>query len=134
MSERVISFGCRLNSYESEVIKSYIDDNSFVVNSCAVTLEAERQARQTIRKLRRDHPGARIIVTGCAATINPQMFADMGAKSIWYSANVEKMQPEYFKLPPDSDKKIIVSDIMACLKETALHLIDGFNDRAAGFC
>lgn len=75
----VITLGCRINSYESEVLKEKLSklDNVIIVNTCAVTGEAERQCRQTIRKLRKNNPEARIIVTGCAAQINPRRFAEM---------------------------------------------------------
>ena len=69
MNNKVVTFGCRLNIYESEVMKDLSHkaglDNTIIVNTCAVTAEAERQARQSIRKLRRDHPDAKILVTGC---------------------------------------------------------------------
>ena len=75
----VVNFGCRLNAYEAETIKAMGEaeglSNALVFNTCAVTAEAERQARQAIRRARRDHPTARIIVTGCAAQIDPQSFA-----------------------------------------------------------
>ena len=74
---KVITFGCRINAYESEVIKeklSHLDD-VIVVNTCAVTQEAERQCRQCLRKLRRENPTARIVATGCAVQINPQKFS-----------------------------------------------------------
>ena len=75
----VVTFGCRINSYESEVLKEKLAalDNVVIVNTCAVTGEAERQCRQAIRKLRRENPDARIIVTGCAAQIAPRKFASM---------------------------------------------------------
>ena len=70
MSGRVVTFGCRLNAVESEVIRGHLaaaGADTIVVNTCAVTAEAERQARQAVRKLRRENPAARIVVTGCAA-------------------------------------------------------------------
>ena len=77
----IITFGCRLNAYESEVIRRAADKagpgDTVIVNTCAVTAEAERQARQAIRRARREHPAARIIVTGCAATLAPQLYAAM---------------------------------------------------------
>ncbi|MFX5587010.1 hypothetical protein ABTE16_19905, partial [Acinetobacter baumannii] len=77
----VITFGCRLNTYESEAIKDLLHQaghtETIVINTCAVTSESERQARQTIRKLRRQNPKAEIIVTGCAAQIRPDQFQDM---------------------------------------------------------
>src|SRR3954451_22902222 len=75
----IITFGCRLNAFESEVIRTAAAaaglDEAIIVNTCAVTAEAERQARQAIRRARREHPDARIIVTGCAATLSPQRYA-----------------------------------------------------------
>src|SRR3954451_73137 len=77
----VITFGCRLNAFESEVIRGVAGaaglDEAVIVNTCAVTGEAERQARQAIRRARRDHPDRQIIVTGCAATLDPQRYAAM---------------------------------------------------------
>src|ERR1700760_2688556 len=77
----VVTFGCRLNAYESEAIRARANeaglDNAVVVNTCAVTAEAVRQSRQTIRKLRRSNPGAKIIVTGCAAQTEPDTYAAM---------------------------------------------------------
>ena len=78
---RVITLGCRLNTLESEIIRSQTDnvelDKAIVVNTCAVTAQAVRQSRQTIRRLRREHPEDQIIVTGCAAQLNPKKFASM---------------------------------------------------------
>ena len=77
----IVTFGCRLNAFESEIIRRAADEaglgDAVIVNTCAVTAEAERQARQAIRRARREHPGARIIVTGCAATLAPQLYAAM---------------------------------------------------------
>ena len=78
----VVSLGCRLNAYEGEAIRARLAADAqlgdvVVVNTCAVTAEAEKQARQTIRRLRRQHPGARIVVTGCAAQVAPERFAAM---------------------------------------------------------
>src|ERR1700722_16331608 len=81
MSVEVVTFGCRLNAFESEVIAREVEHagltQTIVINSCAVTNEAVAQARQSIRRLKRERPGARIVVTGCAAQTQPQMFADM---------------------------------------------------------
>ena len=81
-ADRVITLGCRLNLYESEVIQNHLDENPtgaqrIVVNTCAVTAEAERQAGQAIRRAARENPGADIVVTGCAAQIDPDKFAAM---------------------------------------------------------
>src|SRR5438270_4473943 len=77
--DEIVTFGCRLNAFESEAMRRLADGaglaNAVIVNTCAVTAEAERQARQAIRRARREHPDARIIVTGCAATLSPQRYA-----------------------------------------------------------
>ncbi len=132
---QVITFGCRLNAYESEVMRAAAiatgDDNLVVVNTCAVTAEAERQARQTIRKIKRDNPDARIIVTGCAAQISPAAFAKMPevAKVL---GNIEKLEASHFSIDPRANDKIHVADIMT-VRETAGHLIGGFAERARAF-
>ncbi|MGF7172800.1 tRNA (N(6)-L-threonylcarbamoyladenosine(37)-C(2))-methylthiotransferase MtaB [Azospirillum doebereinerae] len=129
----IVTFGCRLNTYESEVMRNHARnaglDDVVIVNTCAVTSEAERQARQTIRKLRRERPGARIVVTGCAAQIDPQRFAAMPEVD-QVIGNQEKLQPESWGLAPA--EKVLVNDIMS-VKETAGHLIGGFEDRARAF-
>ncbi|SMH59252.1 tRNA (N(6)-L-threonylcarbamoyladenosine(37)-C(2))-methylthiotransferase MtaB [Azospirillum agricola] len=129
----IVTFGCRLNTYESEVMRNHARnaglDDVVIVNTCAVTSEAERQARQTIRKLRRERPGARIVVTGCAAQIDPQRFAAMPEVD-QVLGNQEKLQPESWGLAPA--EKVLVNDIMS-VKETAGHLIGGFEDRARAF-
>ncbi|MDR3440035.1 tRNA (N(6)-L-threonylcarbamoyladenosine(37)-C(2))-methylthiotransferase MtaB [Telmatospirillum sp.] len=129
----VMTFGCRLNSYESEVMRQHAEaagwQNTVIVNTCAVTKEAERQARQAIRKLRRERPNARIVVTGCAAQIDPQKFSAM-AEVDQVIGNTEKMQAESYLTP--SPERIVVTDIMA-VRETAEHLISGFEDRARAF-
>jgi threonylcarbamoyladenosine tRNA methylthiotransferase MtaB len=129
----IVTFGCRLNTYESEVMRGHARkaglEDLVVVNTCAVTSEAERQARQTIRKLRRERPGARIVVTGCAAQIDPQRFAAMPEVD-QVLGNQEKLQPESWGLAPA--EKVLVNDIMS-VKETASHLVGGFEDRARAF-
>lgn len=129
----IVTFGCRLNSYESEVMRTHARnaglEDVVIVNTCAVTSEAERQARQTIRKLRRERPDARIVVTGCAAQIDPQRFAAMPEVD-QVIGNQEKLQAESWGLPPT--EKVLVNDIMS-VKETAGHLIGGFEDRARAF-
>lgn len=131
---RVVTFGCRLNAYESEVMREHAKAvesgvETVIVNTCAVTAEAERQARQAIRKLRRDHPGARIVVTGCAAQVDPGKFAAMPEVD-QVLGNAEKMQPAIFAAPPED--RIVVSDIMT-VRETAEHLVSGFEGRARAF-
>jgi threonylcarbamoyladenosine tRNA methylthiotransferase MtaB len=130
---QIITFGCRLNAFESEVMRGHAEtaglDDAVIVNTCAVTAEAERQARQAIRKARRDNPTARIVVTGCAAQRDAEAFAAMPEVDR-VIGNTEKMQVESFA--PDADAPIAVSDIMA-VRETARHLITGFEDRARAF-
>ncbi len=129
----IVTFGCRLNSYESEVMRQHAEaagwQDTVIVNTCAVTKEAERQARQAIRKLRRERPGVRIVVTGCAAQIAPQAFGAM-AEVDQVIGNAEKMRAESYLAP--RNERIVVTDIMA-LKETAGHLISGFEGRARAF-
>jgi threonylcarbamoyladenosine tRNA methylthiotransferase MtaB len=128
----ILTFGCRLNAFESEVIRGHALaaglDDAVIVNTCAVTAEAERQARQAIRRARRTRPGARIIVTGCAAQIDPQRFAAMKEVDR-VLGNDEKLKLESYRAEAP---RVTVGDIMA-LKETAGHLIDGFENRARAF-
>src|SRR4051794_28279134 len=96
----VITFGCRLNAFESEVIRSAAEaaglEDAVIVNTCAVTGEAERQARQAIRRARREHPNARIIVTGCAATLAPERYAALAEVDLVLD-NTAKLRPgSYF--------------------------------------
>ena len=130
---RVITFGCRLNAYESEVMRAHARAaglaDTVIVNTCAVTAEAERQARQAIRKARRDHPQARIIVTGCAAQIDPAAYAAMPEVDR-VVGNEEKMRPETFA--PAATARVLVNDIMS-VRETARHLIHGFEGRTRAF-
>jgi threonylcarbamoyladenosine tRNA methylthiotransferase MtaB len=145
MSVEVVTFGCRLNAYESEVIRRNAEDaglgEAVVVNTCAVTAEAVRQARQSIRRLRRERPGARILVTGCAAQTEPETFAAMHEVDR-VIGNDEKMRAAAWRETQEflardafglgSEQKIAVNDIMA-IKETAAHLIDGLDGRARAF-
>jgi threonylcarbamoyladenosine tRNA methylthiotransferase MtaB len=130
----VITFGCRLNSYESQVMKDLGREagltKSIIINTCAVTSEAERQARQTIRRLRRDHPDAEIIVTGCASQINPSKYADMKEVSR-VIGNDEKMKLSSYLQDTPHDR-ILVNDIME-VRETAGHLVSGFEGKARAF-
>lgn len=134
IKNQVITLGCRLNTYESKVIEDLAAQagltNKIFVNTCAVTAEAERQARQTIRKIRRENPEAEIIVTGCSAQINPNQYRDMPEvhKVI---GNEEKTQISTYMNLHDSDR-VVVSDIME-IKETALHLVSGFDGKARAF-
>lgn len=127
----IITFGCRLNAYESEVIRAHAREagltDAVIVNTCAVTSEAERQARQAIRKARRARPNARIIVTGCAAQIHPERYAAM-AEVDQVLGNAEKLDAASYGTVARST----VNDIRS-IKETALHLIDGFEGRVRAF-
>ncbi len=132
----VITFGCRLNAYESEIIRTQAAasgvENTIVFNTCAVTAEAERQARQAIRRARRERPDARIIVTGCAAQITPDAYAEMAEVDL-VLGNEEKLKAESFLgLGNDDGAKVLVNDIMS-VTETASHLIDGLNARTRAF-
>lgn len=138
MTESVITFGCRLNTYESEVIRSHMQtagmDDAVVINTCAVTTEAERQSRQTIRRLRRDNPNIRIIVTGCAAQINPESYSNMPEVTA-VIGNQEKLESSTFfalQNKVHDTEKALVNDIMS-VKETASHLIQGLEGRARAF-
>lgn len=137
MSEpTVITLGCRLNAYESEVMKRHARDagldNAVIVNTCAVTGEAVRSAAQTIRRLRRENPNARIIVTGCAAQVEPERFADMSEVD-HVIGNAEKMKAETFAgLGLPETERVQVDDIMS-VRETAAHMIDGFGTRARAY-
>ncbi len=132
---RIITLGCRLNSFESEVLRRNAHaaglEDAIIVNTCAVTAEAVRQARQAIRKARRAHPHARLIVTGCAAQLEPERFAAM-AEVDAVLGNAEKLDRDAFRLPPGDGLRMQVGDIMR-VRETAPHLIDGFEGRARAF-
>ena len=133
----ILTLGCRLNSYESEVMRGHAEaaglQDAVIVNTCAVTAEAVRQARQTIRRARRERPTASIIVTGCAAQIDPASFAEMPEVSR-VIGNAEKMKAETFK-PIDfvgEVERVQVNDIMT-VREVAAHLVDGLDGRARAF-
>lgn len=125
----IVTFGCRLNAFESEIIRDCAAglDNAIVFNTCAVTAEAERQARQAIRRARRAHPEARIIVTGCAAQANTAAFAAMPEVD-QVLGNQEKLRAESYT----DGARIQVGDIMRA-REVAGHLIEGFEGRARAF-
>ena len=139
MTVDVVTFGCRLNAFESEVIAREAEcaglDQTIVINSCAVTNEAVAQARQSIRRLKRERPELRIVVTGCAAQIEPRMFAGM-AEVDRVVGNDDKMRTEAWHAARTAldagpgfgiaeSEKIAVADIMA-VREMAPHLVDGF--------
>ena len=133
------TLGCRLNAYETEAMKELSQaaglENLVVVNTCAVTAEAVRKSRQEIRRLRRDNPQARIVVTGCAAQTEPETFAQMEEVDT-VLGNTEKMQPETWNGMAANfigeTEKVQVDDIMS-VTETAGHLIDGFGTRSRAY-
>jgi threonylcarbamoyladenosine tRNA methylthiotransferase MtaB len=133
---RVVTLGCRLNAFESEVMKAHAAaaglDSTILVNTCAVTGEAVRQATQAIRRLKRENPLARIIVTGCAAQIEPARFADM-PEIDRVLGNAEKMHAATFAgLALADSPRVQVNDIMS-VRETAHAFIDGFGGKARAY-
>ncbi|HWV00350.1 MAG TPA: radical SAM protein, partial [Devosia sp.] len=138
MAVETLTFGCRLNAYESEVMQAEAEkaglSSALIVNTCAVTAEAVRQAKQAIRKARREQPGRQIIVTGCAAQTSPRDFAEMAEVDL-VIGNADKMQAEAYAPMAFGVKlndKVQVNDIMA-VREQAGHLIDGMDGRARAF-
>jgi len=143
MSVRVMSFGCRLNTWEGEVMRGHARaaglSDTIIVNTCAVTAEAERQARQAVRKARRENPSARIVVTGCAAQIRPEAWAAMPEVDR-VVGNREKLEPATWAAPEPGlaepgvaePGRVAVSDIMAA-REAAAHLVTEFAGRARAF-
>src|SRR6476620_557309 len=132
----IITFGCRLNAYESEVMRKHAAagglEGAVIVNTCAVTQESVRQARQAIRKARREHPEAKIVVTGCAAQIDPAHFAAMEEVD-HIIGNHEKTEAATFRgLGCGDTERVKVNDIMSG-KETAGHLIEGFGGQARAY-
>jgi len=130
---QLVTFGCRLNTYESEVMRTHAKnagmEDAIIFNTCAVTKEAERQARQAIRKARRENPNSKIIVTGCSAQIDPDTYAGMD--------EVDQIIGNDLKLKADtwgvaSSERILVNDIMS-VEETAGHLIEGIEGQARAF-
>lgn len=154
MTIQMLNFGCRLNAYESQVMKNHAEaaglTDTILVNTCAVTKEAERQAKQAIRKAKRDHPNAQIIVSGCSAQIDPNKYAVMPEVSR-VIGNEEKLKAESYlgdglramgngeeenskaQSPmPNAQDKISVNDIMS-VTETASHLVEGLEGKARAF-
>jgi len=143
MSVEIVTFGCRLNTYESEVMRRQAEsaglgqlrDGAIIFNTCAVTGEAVRQAKQSIRKARRENPNARIIVTGCAAQTEPDNFVAMDEVDL-VLGNEEKLKAQSYRALPDFGvndfEKARVNDIMS-VKETAGHLVDAIEGRARAF-
>ncbi len=132
----LVTFGCRLNTYESEVMRTHARaaglGDVVIVNTCAVTSEAERQARQTIRKLRRERPGAKIVVTGCAAQVNPDGFAGMAEVDHVLGNDAKLTAQPWADLGAGATERVRVNDIMS-VRETAGHLIQGMEGRARAF-
>jgi threonylcarbamoyladenosine tRNA methylthiotransferase MtaB len=133
---RVVTLGCRLNAFESEVMRRHAEvaglNDTVIVNTCAVTSEAVRQATQTIRRLGRESPGSRIVVTGCAAQTDPGRFAAMHEVAA-VVGNAEKMRAGTFEaLSVARSPQVIVNDIMT-VRETAPAMIDGFGSRARAY-
>ncbi len=131
-SQEVVTFGCRLNIYESEIIKKNLElsglGNVIVFNTCTVTKEAESQAKRAIRKAKKLDPNVKIIVTGCAAQTNPTSFANM-TEVDKVIGNEEKLSPIHYQL---NDDKVFVNDIMS-VTDTAEHLISSFDGKSRAF-
>jgi len=138
MAVETLTFGCRLNAYEGEVMKAEAEkaglDNAIIINTCAVTQEAVRQARQAVRKAKRDNPQARIIVTGCAAQTEVRSFGDMDEVDL-VIGNADKLKAESYRpmvFGTPLNDKVQVNDIMS-VRETAGHLIEGMDGRTRAF-
>ena len=136
---RVLTLGCRLNTYESETMRRAAEaaglNNAILVNTCAVTADAVRQARQTIRRARRDNPHARIVVSGCAAQTEPESFAAMDEVDAVIGNDDKARAASYRKLPDfgvSEAEKIRVNDIMS-VRETAPQMIDAIAGQARAF-
>jgi threonylcarbamoyladenosine tRNA methylthiotransferase MtaB len=135
----VLTFGCRLNTVESQVMKREAIaaglNDAILINTCAVTSEAVRQARQAIRRAKRDHPDKTVIVSGCAAQTDPDMFANMDEVSL-VLGNEEKLVAASYRMLPqfgvNDTEKTRVNDIMS-VRETAAHLIEGIEGRTRAF-
>ena len=133
MTSKVINLGCRLNAYEGDVVQRLIDGQTrqrVVINTCAVTAEAERQGRQIIRKAARENPKAEIVVTGCAAQIDPEAYSAM-AEVTRVVGNEEKLRPQTWD-PLINHPRASVGDIMS-VQETAPHLLGSFGSRTRAF-
>ncbi len=132
---RVETFGCRLNIWESEVVRDQASgaglNDAIIFNTCAVTAEAERQARQAIRRARRENPDARIVVTGCAAQIAPDNW-DAMPEVDHVVGNHDKLTAPAWQALAKGDEPVIVSDVMQ-IRETATHMLDAFSGHTRGF-
>jgi threonylcarbamoyladenosine tRNA methylthiotransferase MtaB len=138
MAVETLNFGCRLNAYEGAVITAEAEkaglDNAVIINTCAVTAEAVKQARQAVRRARRDNPGARIIVTGCAAQTEARSLGDMEEVDL-VIGNQDKLKAESYApmvLGAPLNDKVQVNDIMS-VRETAAHLIEGMDQHTRAF-
>ena len=132
----IINFGCRLNAYEAEVMRRHAADaglsGAIIVNTCAVTAEAVRQAEQAIRRARRENPTARLIVTGCAAQTEPERFAEMSEVDHVIGNGSKTVAATWHALAVEGSERVQVDDIMS-VRETAGHLIDGFGARSRAY-
>ena len=128
---QIVTFGCRLNAYESEAIRARASEaglsNAIIFNTCAVTSEAVRQSRQAIRKARRENPNSKIIVTGCAAQTEPDTYAGMREVDL-VLGNAEKLEAKSYFI----NERVRVNDIMS-VRETASQMVDSFDGRARAF-
>ncbi len=135
MSAEIVTFGCRLNAYESEAMRARAAEagleGAIIFNTCAVTGEAVRQSRQAIRKARRANPGAKIIVTGCAAQTDPAAYAGMPEVDL-VLGNIEKLETGSYAFGLDGAERVRVNDIMS-VKETAAQFVDSFEGRTRAF-
>ncbi|MSO13216.1 tRNA (N(6)-L-threonylcarbamoyladenosine(37)-C(2))-methylthiotransferase MtaB [Rickettsiales endosymbiont of Trichoplax sp. H2] len=135
MSVEVVTFGCRLNIYESELIEKHAKNaginNAIIFNSCAVTKEAERKLKQAIRKARSDNPNKKILVTGCAAQVSAEKYANMIEVDKVFG-NHEKLEQGTYKQLLENSEAILVNDIMS-VKETAHQMIDGIQNKSKAF-
>lgn len=136
MTVDVLTLGCRLNTVESEAMRQSAEKagyrNTIIVNTCAVTGEAVRQARQTIRKAKRDNPGAKVVVTGCAAQIEPDTFAAMTEVDLVLGNEAKTAPATWADLSFDTPDKLHVTDIMR-VKETAPAFVNGYAERTRAF-
>jgi len=133
----IITFGCRLNSFESEIIRGRAAEAGLedlvVIHTCAVTAEAERQARQAIRRARRERPGAKIVITGCSAQISPDTYAGM-AEVDHVFGNQEKLDADVWRgLAAEAEPARVVVGDVENIRETAGHLVDGLDGRSRAF-
>jgi threonylcarbamoyladenosine tRNA methylthiotransferase MtaB len=132
---QIVTFGCRLNAYESEVIRARATqaglEQAIIFNTCAVTAEAVRQSRQAIRKARRLNPATKIIVTGCAAQTDPESYATMGEVDL-VLGNAEKLDAKSYSGFIGAEERVRVNDIMS-VRETAAQFVDSFEGRARAF-